>query len=299
MRRRRVSSSMDWRPAGVVRLRRWGQCPRRGGIEAVAHAVFIRVVYGSGTILAIRSGNMMARRSTGKTRMARALWYVKKGTVELRSAPLPPPGPGYAPRPQPVQRHQPRHGTAGFTGRHWPKRMGAHAGTDAGGRLSVPGQVWLLRDRQSSRTGQPISLAARSSRCIRTRTTSMSPLDALVPVPEALPARRATLGRQHGNRAQRRSGTAAPARAIASWSSGPASLGCWWRRSRPACPVPCHGRGRRASSAGLWPKRWALGFARPEHAPARCRRRVPCQRHGGRPRCRHPLCRPRGAPSWR
>lgn len=39
---------------------------------------------------------MMTRRSTGKTRVARALWYARKGTVELRAAPLPRPQPGEA-----------------------------------------------------------------------------------------------------------------------------------------------------------------------------------------------------------
>ena len=46
---------MDWRPVGVVRLSAGAECPRRRGIEAVAHAVFIRVVYGSGAILAIQT----------------------------------------------------------------------------------------------------------------------------------------------------------------------------------------------------------------------------------------------------
>ena len=39
---------------------------------------------------------MMTRRSTGKTRVARSLWYAKKGVVELRTARLPPPAPGEA-----------------------------------------------------------------------------------------------------------------------------------------------------------------------------------------------------------
>src|SRR5258705_3696617 len=47
-------------------------------------------------ILAVRSGKMMACRATGNSRMALAIWYVKKGSVELRSAALPPPGPGQA-----------------------------------------------------------------------------------------------------------------------------------------------------------------------------------------------------------
>ena len=43
-----------------------------------------------------RGGNMMTRRSTGKTRVARALWYAKKGVVELRNAKLDPPARGEA-----------------------------------------------------------------------------------------------------------------------------------------------------------------------------------------------------------
>jgi 2-desacetyl-2-hydroxyethyl bacteriochlorophyllide A dehydrogenase len=39
---------------------------------------------------------MMTRRSTGKTRMARALWYASKGAIELRTAPLPRPRPDEA-----------------------------------------------------------------------------------------------------------------------------------------------------------------------------------------------------------
>ena len=38
---------------------------------------------------------MMTRRSTGN-RLARALWYARKGVVELRAAPLPRPQPGEA-----------------------------------------------------------------------------------------------------------------------------------------------------------------------------------------------------------
>src|SRR5262249_6271090 len=39
---------------------------------------------------------MMTRRSTGKTRMARALWYASKGAIELRKAPLARPRPDEA-----------------------------------------------------------------------------------------------------------------------------------------------------------------------------------------------------------
>jgi len=39
---------------------------------------------------------MMTRRSTGKTRIARAIWYPRKGVAELRPSPLPAPQPGEA-----------------------------------------------------------------------------------------------------------------------------------------------------------------------------------------------------------
>jgi NADPH:quinone reductase-like Zn-dependent oxidoreductase len=43
-----------------------------------------------------RGGKMMTRRSTGKTRVARSIWYAKKGVVELRNARLEPPARGEA-----------------------------------------------------------------------------------------------------------------------------------------------------------------------------------------------------------
>lgn len=39
---------------------------------------------------------MMARKSTGKVRVARALWYTRKGVAELRTSRLQPPAPGEA-----------------------------------------------------------------------------------------------------------------------------------------------------------------------------------------------------------
>jgi threonine dehydrogenase-like Zn-dependent dehydrogenase len=39
---------------------------------------------------------MMTRRSTGKVRVARALWYSRRGVAELRTARIPPPKPGEA-----------------------------------------------------------------------------------------------------------------------------------------------------------------------------------------------------------
>jgi 2-desacetyl-2-hydroxyethyl bacteriochlorophyllide A dehydrogenase len=46
--------------------------------------------------MADRGVKMMARRSTGKVRVARSLWYIRKGAAELRSVRLQPPAPGEA-----------------------------------------------------------------------------------------------------------------------------------------------------------------------------------------------------------
>ncbi len=46
--------------------------------------------------MADRGVKMMARRSTGKVRVARSLWYIRKGAAELRSTRLQPPAPGEA-----------------------------------------------------------------------------------------------------------------------------------------------------------------------------------------------------------
>lgn len=43
-----------------------------------------------------RGVKMMARRSTGKVRVARSLWYARQGVAELRTARLAPPAPGEA-----------------------------------------------------------------------------------------------------------------------------------------------------------------------------------------------------------
>ncbi len=90
---------------------------------------------------------MMTRRSVGKTRVAKSLWYAKKGVAELRAAPLPTPGPGQA-RVRTLFSGISR-GTErlGIQRRRRPKRVGAHARTDAGRVVPLPGQIRLLRDR--------------------------------------------------------------------------------------------------------------------------------------------------------
>ena len=225
---------MDWRPAGVVRVRRTGRHPPRcRGVETVAHATFI-----SGSGPGRSGGKMMARRSTGKTRMARALWYARKGVAELRAgAPA-----AAAAR---ARRWCARCSAASAAARSvWCSR-GLSAGASGSacaapmqeGAFSFPGQIRLLRDR-SCRGGAgradgphrvlPASAPGLSSTC-------RSPLWCRFPTA----CRRA--GRRSPPTWRRRSmrcGTAAPGPATASWWWAPAWWGCWWRRWRRGCRAP-------------------------------------------------------------
>lgn len=135
---------------------------------------------------------MTARRSIGKTQVARALWYVKPQVVELRAAPVPPPGPGEA-----LVRTL-------FSG--------ISRGTE---RLvcngSVPQSEWE-RMRAPFQDGDfpfpvkygycttgeviagPTAMAGRTVFCLHPhQDVFVAPVDMLVPIPEAVPARRATL----------------------------------------------------------------------------------------------------------
>src|SRR5262245_27592688 len=135
---------------------------------------------------------MMARRSTGKSRMARALWYVKKGAVELRAAPLVPPGPGEACvrslfsgisrgterlvwqgaiAPSEWQRMRAPMQEGAFP---FPVKYGycATGIVEAGPAHLIGHQVFVLHPHQDYFN---------------------APLDALLPIPEAIPAGRATL----------------------------------------------------------------------------------------------------------
>ena len=236
---------------------------------------------------------MMARRSTGKTRMARALWYVKKGTAELRSARCRRPG-----RAMPASAACLAASAAARNGWFYWAPLAQANGSACGHRCRrapFRSRSNMATPRPaSSKPGQPISLAGRSSRCIRTRTTSMSPLDALAPIPEALPARRAPWP-PTWKPPSMPSGTAAPVRGSHRDRRGRRRWAVAGGTRGRACPAPTVTavdveEQRRALAEAL-----GVGFARPGARTHRCRRRVPCQRHRRRPRCRHPLCRPRGA----
>jgi threonine dehydrogenase-like Zn-dependent dehydrogenase len=140
----------------------------------------------------VTGGTMTARRSTGKRRVARAVWYAKKGIVELRAAPLGLPGAGEA-----IVRTL-------FSG--------VSRGTE---RLILNGAVspseWE-RMRAPLQEGAfpfpvkygycatgvveegPKELAGRTVFCLHPHQDYfIAPVSMLTPVPDGLPARRATL----------------------------------------------------------------------------------------------------------
>ena len=138
---------------------------------------------------------MMTRRSTGKTRMARALWYA-----------------GPRARPSCALRRCRRRGPA----RRACARCSAASAAapsvssfDGGGAAGASGSACARRCRRAT-FPFPVKYgycaagvvedgpggrwsAARCSACIRTRTVFVAPADALAPVPDGVPARRATL----------------------------------------------------------------------------------------------------------
>lgn len=135
---------------------------------------------------------MTMRRSAGKMHMGRALWYAKPGVVELRTAPLPPPRPGEA--------------------RVRTLYSGISRGTE---RLvfsgTVPQSEWE-RMRAPLQEGAfpfpvkygycaagvvedgPEALVGRNVFCLHPhQDTFVAPADMLVPLPEGVSPRRATL----------------------------------------------------------------------------------------------------------
>ena len=120
---------------------------------------------------------MTTRRSTGKIEVARSLWYAKKGVVEIRNSQLPP----LAPDPMPPERGmvQVRAAFSGVSrgterlilnGLVPAGRGRADACPLAGGHVSIPGQIRLLRD-WDRRSGASRARRARGNfASTRTRT---------------------------------------------------------------------------------------------------------------------------------
>ncbi len=135
---------------------------------------------------------MMTRRSTGKTRMARAIWYPRRGVAELRPAPLPRPQPGEAlvrTLFSGISRGTERLVFSGAIGQSEWERM---RGPNQEGAFSFPIKYGYCA------TGiveeGPAALVGRTVFCLHPHQDFfIMPAAALVPVPDGVPARRATL----------------------------------------------------------------------------------------------------------
>ena len=134
---------------------------------------------------------MTARRSAGKTHVARALWYVKP-RVDGAALGAPPPGPGEALVRTLFQRHQPGHGAPRLQRIDPSKRVGADARAPSAGRFPFPVKYGYCAT--GTVIAGPAALVGRTVFCLHPhQDLFVAPLDMLVPVPEAVPPRRATL----------------------------------------------------------------------------------------------------------
>jgi threonine dehydrogenase-like Zn-dependent dehydrogenase len=135
---------------------------------------------------------MKTRRSTGRTRVARALWYSKKGAAELRAAPLPRPQPGEAlvrSLFSGISRGTERLVFNGEVGRSEWERMRC---PNQEGAFPFPVKYGYCA------TGVvevgPAELAGRTVFCLHPHQDHFNAsIASLVPVPDGVPARRATL----------------------------------------------------------------------------------------------------------
>jgi threonine dehydrogenase-like Zn-dependent dehydrogenase len=135
---------------------------------------------------------MMTRRSVGKTRVAKSLWYAKKGVAELRAAPLPTPGPGQA-RVRTlfsgISRGTERLVFSGAVGQSEWERM---RGPMQEGSFPFPVKYGYCATGVVEEG--PADLRGKTIFCLHPHQDYFNaPVDALAVVPEAVPARRATL----------------------------------------------------------------------------------------------------------
>jgi threonine dehydrogenase-like Zn-dependent dehydrogenase len=135
---------------------------------------------------------MMARRATDKPRLACALWYVKKGALELREGPLPPPGPGAA-RVKSLFSGVSR-GTERlvFQGAIDPSEWERMRAPMQEGAFPFPvkygyATAGLVEQGPTHLIGRPVFVLHPHQDYFN------APVDALLPIPEGIPPRRATL----------------------------------------------------------------------------------------------------------
>ncbi|MFV0367560.1 MAG: dehydrogenase [Hyphomicrobiaceae bacterium] len=135
---------------------------------------------------------MTTRRSTGKMHVARSLWYAQPGVVELKTAPLPPPGPGEA-RVRTLFSGVSRGTERLILNGHVPKsewqRMQAPLQE---GRFPFPVKYGYCATGVVEEG--PEALMGRTVFCLHPHQDRfVAPVGMLAPLPEAVPAKRATL----------------------------------------------------------------------------------------------------------
>jgi threonine dehydrogenase-like Zn-dependent dehydrogenase len=135
---------------------------------------------------------MMTRRSTGKTHIARAIWYPRKGVAELRPAPLPRLQPGQAlvrTLFSGISRGTERLVFNGAVSQsEWERMRGPHQE----GAFSFPVKYGYCATGVVEEG--PPQLIGRTVFCLHPHQDYFNvPVCALVPVPDGVPARRATL----------------------------------------------------------------------------------------------------------
>lgn len=135
---------------------------------------------------------MMTRRSTGKTRVARALWYAKKGVVELRPARLEKAPPGHATVRtlfSGISRGTERLVLEGSIGQsEWERMRAPHQE----GAFPFPVKYGYCATGVVEEG--PANLVGRTVFCLHPHQDVFNaPITALAPIPDDVPARRATL----------------------------------------------------------------------------------------------------------
>ena len=135
---------------------------------------------------------MMTRRSAGKTRVARAVWYAGKGLVELRAAPLAAPQPGEAlvrTLFSGISRGTERLVFGGAVGQSEWERM---RGPNQEGAFPFPVKYGYCATGVVE--AGPTELVGKTVFCLHPHQDYFKVAAAtLVPVPDGVPARRATL----------------------------------------------------------------------------------------------------------
>ena len=139
-----------------------------------------------------RGVKMMTRRSTGKTRVAGALWYAKKGVVELRNARLDPPARGEA-RVRTlfsgISRGTERLVFEGGVGEsEWQRMRAPHQ------EGAFPFPVKYGYCATGIVEDGPADILGRAVFCLHPHQDFFNvPVSALAPIPDGVPPRRATL----------------------------------------------------------------------------------------------------------